>query len=141
MGMTLQSFHLLMRAAVLAVVVVLFAGEAEANSHTVWAPMCDLSAASVVAPLIAPPVEGGEITCPDGSMLEDFSHALLHQGGGPAGDPEPGSHSNAVSPRMLPANVFTVTTVVVTGELLDWPAVSLGPAVAFDLGPDRPPCS
>jgi hypothetical protein len=119
----------------------LHAKQAWAGSPSGWAPMCDLDAATVVAPLIAPPVEAGEITrCPDGTVLEDFDQMSILQGSGPEGEPEPGLGLDAPSPRVLPVTSCITPSFKGLGELLEWPGVRLGPAAAFGSVPERPPC-
>lgn len=119
----------------------LHAKQAWAGSPSGWAPMCDLDAATVVAPLIAPPVDSGEITvCPDGTVLEDFDQMSILQGGTPGGEPEPGLGLDAPAPRVLPVTAFITPGFKGLGELLQWPGVRLGPAAAFGRVPERPPC-
>lgn len=116
--------------------------QAWAASPSGWAPMCDLDAATVVAPLVAPPVEAGEITvCPDGTVLEDFDQMLLLQGSAPGGEPEPVVELDAPAPRVLPAPAVVALGFDGVGELLVWPCVRVGPAAAFGRLPDRPPCA
>lgn len=145
MSSSLGSLYLTVRAVLVAVapvwvaVVVVF-GAKPAFAAT-WAPMCDLSASSVVAPLVAPPVDSGEITvCPEGSVLQDFERSWLLQGGDPVGEPQPGLHWDSPEPRVLPDLSLEGPSFVAPGDLLQWPDVRVGPAVAFERLLDRPPC-
>lgn len=146
MSSSLGSLYLTVRAvlamvAPVCVVAVVVFGAKPAFAAT-WAPMCDLSASSVIAPLVAPPVDSGEITvCPNGSVLEDFEQALLLQGGGPVGEPQPGLHWDLPEPRVLPDLSFVGPRFAALGELLAWPDVGVGPAAAFGRSLDRPPCA
>lgn len=126
------------------------ASQAWAGSQSGWAPMCDLDASSVVAPLIAPPVDSGEIksgeinsgdmtVCPAG-LLFDFAQMRVLQGGDPAGGPESAAGFVAPSPRVLPVNACDVPRFAAVGFLLGWPHTQAGPRSAFERAPDRPPC-
>jgi hypothetical protein len=148
MSPSLRSLYLAVRTVLLTLAPVLSAslvtfspGLAEAG-QSAWAPMCDLSAATVVAPLVAPPVDGGEITvCPDGSVREDFEQMLLRQGGEPGGEPDPGIHLEPPPARVLPATAFRTPYFARASVLLAWPELHVGPTSAFARLPDRPPCA
>ena len=116
--------------------------QAWAASSSSWAPMCDLSAATVIAPMVAPPIEAGEIsTCPDAPWLDDLNGPSLLAGLPAPTEPEPGLHFELPVPRVLPNTDLVVPGARGPGTLLLWPEVHAGPRHAFARLLERPPCA
>ncbi len=113
-----------------------------------WAPMCDSTASTAIAPMVAPPVESGEIggPCPftlDGEddVAPGLHSALSDEGHGPRppGEEWTSHDSGRFPPTAGPP--FDVATSRGLVSILPPVQVAGGPRVGFTRTIERPPCA
>lgn len=111
-----------------------------------WAPMCDLTASTAIAPMVAPPVESGEISpCPfavdgDQGVRPSLQAANLEDGQAP----QPPSQDSAAPhmPRYPLAAPFGLSIAAAAlAVLLPRGVVRGEPRVGFARLLERPPCA
>lgn len=130
---------------------VLLVGMLVPNRAWAWAPMCDLTASTAIAPMVAPPVESGEIkasdlgACPltaDGDQdVRPSLHAVSLEDGQV---PQPPSQDSAAPqvPRYPLTTPFGVSIAAASlSAVLPRGYVRGEPRVGFTRLLERPPCA
>lgn len=112
-----------------------------------WAPMCDLSASTAIAPMVAPPVDGGEINpCPPGFDIDDDVRPALHKAELKEGrSPQPPSEELSGHELLRCSLVRGFELQLSRGakllQVLPFSAEPGGPRVGFTRLVERPPCA
>ncbi len=111
-----------------------------------WAPMCDLTASTVIAPMVAPPVESGEIApCPLGLDGDDGARPALYSATAEDGRlPQPPNQDSAQpdAPRYPLSVPFALSIARGSLVLVLPPEDDFGkPRAGFTRELERPPCS
>lgn len=108
-----------------------------------WAPMCDTTASTTIAPMVAPPVESGEIhpCAPSLERQDDGRQARVYEGQVPQ---PPGEESTGHDSTRFPFQVGAPVEVVPScghPTLLAATAIVGGPSPGFTRAIERPPCT
>lgn len=126
---------------------VLLCGWLMPNRAWAWAPMCDDTASTAIAPMVAPPVESGEIhPCAPALERHDAGRPALHPArvdDGQSPTPPNEETTSHDSPR-FPAHSAEVIQVPPGSGSLTWltsPALDGGPSPGFTRAIERPPCA
>jgi hypothetical protein len=129
---------------------VLLVGLLAPSRALAWAPMCDLTASTVIAPMVAPPVESGEIKAGDLSSCplvvdDDGTHPSLFSASSEDGNvPQPPNQDSTqahalryplTTPFVVSIARGALVRVLPSGEY--WG----GPRAGFTRELERPPCS
>lgn len=116
-----------------------------------WAPMCDLTASTAIAPMVAPPVESGEIkasdlgACPLTADGDQDVRPSLHAASFEDGQvPQPPSQDSAAPdvPRYPMTTPFGLSIAAASlSAMLPRGYVRGEPRVGFTRLLERPPCA
>jgi hypothetical protein len=128
---------------------VLLVGLLAPSRALAWAPMCDLTASTVIAPMVAPPVESGEIRAGDFSSCplvvdDDGAHPSLFSANTEDGNlPQPPNQDSTQAHALRYSLSTTFAVSIARGSLvLVLPSGDyLGePRAGFTRELERPPC-